>query len=138
MQQSIRFRDYLKENGRSRLIGDAFSIACVIAAGQVLVHARPYISSIAVLVPVMTDPFTVLAASILILSYTDLEFMEFRLKASGVPAKLSLDRLARQEEIARDYERRFGKDIFTRAWRLRLLFLFSFAIAAVRWVVSWG
>jgi hypothetical protein len=90
------------------------------------------------LVPVVTDPFTVLAAAILILLYTDLDFMEFRLRASGFPANLSLDRLARQEEIARDYETRFGKDIFSRAWRLWLLFLFSFAITAVRWVISWG
>jgi hypothetical protein len=119
--------------GLTRLIGNGFSVGLVIVAGQVLSGKE---QSAAILGPLISDPFTVLATAVLILSYTDLHFMEFRLRNRGHQCDSNLDPLAKQSIIPAQYQEVFGNDVFVKAWRIRLVFLLLFAVAALRWILT--
>lgn len=135
IRRSVGFRDYLQRGGRIRLIGDAFIVGVIIIIGEVLSKEGHYFPPGAMFAPFISDPLTVFAAAILILSYTDLNFMEFRLRQFGCSTESDLDPLAKQSRILELYKATFGNDFFVQAWRFRLIFLLLLGIAAVRWIL---
>jgi hypothetical protein len=137
-KSTVGFHEYLRQGGGlTRLIGNGFSVGLVIIAGEVLSRKEQYFSSAAILGPLISDPFTILATAVLILSYTDLHFMEFRLRNLGHQADNdNLDQFAKQRVIPAQYQEVFGNDVFVKAWRIRLVFLLLFSVAALRWILT--
>jgi hypothetical protein len=129
-------REYLHSRGATKLFGNAFALLTFIVVGQLSSRINHYFSPIAVLSPVIRDPFTVLATAIFLCSRTIFDFMKFRLQSSGeIP--LTSDPLVEQVRLPKRYQSSFGDDFFVKAWRWRLTFVVLFGIAAVRWMLTW-
>jgi hypothetical protein len=105
--------------------------------GWLLSALGHYFPSVAVLSPVFKDPFTIIAGLILVASYTDLHYMEFKLRHGQPSITFDLDPLERQKVIPKRYEDVYGTDLFVKAWKVRLVFVGFFLIACVRWVLTW-
>jgi hypothetical protein len=99
--------------------------------------------------PLIKSPFFILSWLILIGSYVDLDYMEFKLqRGRPVPpptlpsksfflrgANLFLSSLNRQKTIPAQYKELFGNDIYFRLYRLRFMFIVCFFIAGVHWML---
>ncbi len=132
----LTVREYLHSRGATKLFGNAFAVLTFIIFGQLSSQMNHYFPPIAVLSPVIRDPFTVLATAIFLSSRTIFDFMKFRLQSSGeIP--LTSDRLVEQVKLPKRYQSSFGEDFFVKAWRWRLTFVALLGIAAVRWVLTW-
>jgi hypothetical protein len=90
LRGDVGFLEYLKKRGITRLVGDAFFIFMLIVAGQLLPKLEQQLPSVAVLAPLVSDPFTILATIVLASSYVALDFMEFRLREVGLAYKLDM------------------------------------------------
>jgi len=136
-QLDLAIHEYLHSRGTSRLFGNVFGVLTLIVVGQLSSHLSRYFPPAGVLSPVLRDPFTALATATFLCSQTILDFMRFRLQSSeGTP--LTSDPLMQQMAIPKRYRRSFGEDVVAKAWRWRLVFVALFAIAAIRWILSWS
>jgi hypothetical protein len=106
------------------------------AAGPICAQLGHHFPSVAILAPLLNDPFTILSGLILIASYTDLHYMKFKLREHQPPITFDLDPLEEQKVIPKQYEDTYGNDLFAKAWKVRLVFLLFFLIALVRWFVA--
>lgn len=136
-QLDLAVREYLHSKGASRLMGNVFGVLTLIVVGQLSSQMNYSFPPAGVLSPVLRDPFTVLATAIFLCSQTIFDFMKFRLQRSKETTPTS-DPLIEQVEIPKRYRRSFGDDVFAKAWRWRLVFIVLFAIAAIRWILTWN
>jgi hypothetical protein len=131
------WRKYLDQGGRYRLVKNLASACMIIVAGPFLAELGRYFPPAAVFAPVFSDPFAILSGLILLASYMDLHYMEFKLQQNQPPILFNLDSLERQRAIPKRYEQIFGNDLLVKAWKLRLIFVAFFLVAALRWVATW-
>lgn len=129
---NLALREYLRLRGTSKLFGNLFAILTFIVVGQLSLQISQHFAPLAVLAPIIRDPFTVLAVIIFLFSQTLFDFMRFRLQTYG-EASVTSDPLVQQVEIPKQYLNSFGDDLLAKSWRWRLLFILSFGIAAIRW-----
>jgi hypothetical protein len=127
---------YLSQGGRYRLLSDLISVAFIFAAGPIFTQLGRHFPSVALLAPLLKDPFTILSGLILVVSYTDLHYMKFKLREHQPPITFDLDPLEEQRVIPRRYQETYGNDLFVKAWKVRFVFLLLFLIATVRWFVA--
>ena len=133
---NLALREYLRLRGTSKLFGYLFAVGALIVVGQLSPQISQHFAPLAVLAPIIRDPFTVLATIIFLCSQTIFDFMRFRLRTSG-EAPVASDPLVQQVEIPKQYRSSFGDDLLAKSWRWRLLFVLSFGIAAMRWILTW-
>jgi hypothetical protein len=134
---TVALQEYLRRGGASKLMGNAFSIVGLVVIGQVLQQIEHLSAPIAVICPVLTDPFTILAAAVFLFSRTTFDFMAFRIQRVGTPVA-DQDPLLRQLKLPRKYRESFGTDIVFRVWKCRLAFVLLFGVAALRWIWTWN
>ena len=127
---------YLSQGGRYRLLSNLISFSFIFSAGPILAQLAHHFPSVAPLVPLLKDPFTILSGLTLVASYTDLHYMEFKLREHQPPITFDLDPLEEQRVISRRYEETYGNDLFVKAWKVRFVFILLFLIATVRWFVA--
>jgi hypothetical protein len=127
---------YLSQGGRYQLLNNLISFSFIFSAGPILAQLAHHFPSVAPLVPLLKDPFTILSGLILVASYTDLHYMKFKLREHQPPITFDLDPLEEQKVIPKQYAETYGNDFFAKAWKVRLVFILFFLIAAVRWFVA--
>ena len=104
---------------------------------NVLWGIKTHPGAIKPLLPLLKDPFFALSWLILIGSYFDLDYLEFKI-CKGQPVKVLLGPLERQRMIPKQYEQIYGNDLYLRAWKLRFAFIAFFFIAVIRWMLTWS
>src|SRR6266404_5276002 len=109
---------YLSQGGRYRLLSNLIIVGFIFAAGPIFVQLGHHFPSIALLAPLLKDPFTILSGLILVASYTDLHYMEFKLREHQPPITFDLDPLEEQKVIPKRYEETYGNDFFVKAWKV--------------------
>jgi len=117
-------------------LSDLISVGFIFAAGTIFTQLGHHFPSVALLAPLAKDPFAIVSGLILVASFTDLHYMKFKLREHQPPITFDLDPLEEQMVIPKRYEETYGNDFFVKAWRVRLVFLLFFLIAAVRWFVA--
>jgi hypothetical protein len=119
-----------------------------LVAASIAINLKNHESDLHDLLGLVESPFFILSIVILLASYVDLDYMEFKIEreCSPKPSALStqsifwrlfrffMSQISRQRTIPAQYKELFGTDLYLMLWRCRFTFMVSFCIGAVQFL----